>query len=130
MEIRQYEVIDIWLAGFTLTILLQIKFNPVLRNNRVVFLYPADNALYRALAAFNAGEAEFSQAILKLISPKEKIESFTPSQIQAKLREAGIDRNSGWQGYERAKSLIFGNAQIDSSTYDHHIKAICDFLGL
>lgn len=60
----------------------------------------------------------------------QEVENLKPIQICEKLRKYGISPDEGWQGYERAKKVIFRGLCIDSHIRDLHIKIITDYLGL
>ncbi len=47
------------------------------------------------------------------------------------LKSNDIERNMGWQGYEKAKKLVIQNQwDYSNEAYDRAIKYICDYLNL
>lgn len=60
-----------------------------------------------------------------------EIQAMTPAQIDKKLKEAGVQRGSQFEGYEPAKKVIFQGLWLDDSAiYDRHLKVITMYLGL
>lgn len=68
---QSFKTGDIWLAA-VVTVLLRIYPEFEVKNGRTFFIYPQDDAVYRAIADFNSGVAinifEYTQTVKKLKS--------------------------------------------------------------